>query len=184
MVKFTSPTDDDYCKLVSILKEIVSSMSDNLSKMSMEKRQREFYFSSRFVHAANGSSELEREKREILAWLRAPVASSYHHREARKRHREGTGKWFMEHEIFQRWKYGSNSLCWTYGKCECPYHQYFSFSKHIRKRDRARQSSCAWLSVTAHALDMLSHFSQVGIGGTCNEYSSDQHGRRCCLPLL
>ena len=51
----------------------------------------------------------------IRRWL-SPPDPSINHNTARNAHHEGSAKWFIDGNIFQRWKMGTGSLLWVHGK--------------------------------------------------------------------
>ncbi|KAL8881935.1 MAG: hypothetical protein Q9198_000968 [Flavoplaca austrocitrina] len=69
-----------------------------------------------FMEATRGRAyleDLEKENRSIREWLSAPDPSVNHNR-AQQSHHEGTGLWFLESDMFNRWKQQS-TLSWLHG---------------------------------------------------------------------
>lgn len=97
MVKYSSPSDDDYRTVISHLRSIVDVLSEQRGGRS-------------------GSSVIFGElKANIVKWL--DTSDPYPiHRDIRSRHRKGTGAWFLEDARFARWMKEHNSMFWTYGK--------------------------------------------------------------------
>jgi SpoVK/Ycf46/Vps4 family AAA+-type ATPase len=58
-------------------------------------------------------------KQEIVRWLSHGNDPETNHRAARKKHEEGTGKWFTESKEYARWKEEPNSFLWLYGIPGC-----------------------------------------------------------------
>jgi hypothetical protein len=56
----------------------------------------------------------ERRHREILEFL-SPVNHVVYHEAARKLQQEGTGRWFLDGESFQRWLSAEKSFLWVHG---------------------------------------------------------------------
>ena len=59
-----------------------------------------------------------RQIAEIIDWLKAPDPS-VEHRDARKRHEEGTGEWFLGSDKYTDWVAGRVKHLWVYGKAGC-----------------------------------------------------------------
>ena len=63
---------------------------------------------------SNEMIPLDTRKERFRLWLAAPDPSSNHHI-ARQKHQQGTGKWLVEGNQFERWKTLSGSILWLHG---------------------------------------------------------------------
>jgi hypothetical protein len=50
-------------------------------------------------------------------WLMTSDPST-NHRNAFKKHQDGTGLWLLEHSMYKDWKKMENSFMWIHGMCE------------------------------------------------------------------
>ncbi|KAH9952908.1 hypothetical protein BC827DRAFT_1380141, partial [Russula dissimulans] len=66
---------------------------------------------------ASNMNKLRRDElqKDVRGWL-SPPDPSINHNMARKTHRDGSAKWFIEGTTFQGWKTGRGSLLWVSGK--------------------------------------------------------------------
>jgi hypothetical protein len=69
---------------------------------------------SRLLAVTLFTTEALKKKERVLSWLEAPDPAKTHNR-LLEEHHEGTGKWFLNLEKYERWKETPCGILWIRG---------------------------------------------------------------------
>ncbi|PQE12785.1 Ankyrin repeat protein [Rutstroemia sp. NJR-2017a BBW] len=91
------------------IREILSSVETEVNKIHNEVQD-----------TSNDVKHLtfKQKQEKIDHWLSAPDPSTNYNKALQQRH-EGSGLWFSNNDIFDKWKTQPNSLLWLHGKSGC-----------------------------------------------------------------
>src|SRR5712672_1508636 len=82
---------------------------------NMNKFRRMFNPDSIVINDGQYGSLGDELQEKVRRWL-SPLDPSINHNTAKDAHHEGSAKWFIHGNTFQRWKVGTGSLLWVHGK--------------------------------------------------------------------
>lgn len=115
MVKFTSPTDSDFRRVLSHLQRIIGSIPLPVARASPPSYRD---LQASLLPSTSTTNSNNTDRRAILNVLGTPQETFSRHTTALNRHLDGTGTWMLEHPAFQNWLVSPNSFLWIRGPSE------------------------------------------------------------------